>query len=369
MRSLYQARAKTLVSAGLPTTEHWGEIYKVIALNTSLVDRCGWLVQPFRLQLRETFKLPKFDSDFNMSYDECCRIAAIDLLEHSNKLNKPITVMYSGGIDSTCMLVSFLREIGSRYSMDQVRVALTIDSIAENPKFYKDHIRGKLDIVSSENISEMLDGSTIVAGGELNDQILGSDLLGKVNREMGSFDAVIEPYTQKYVTEFFQAKGMSSESSDVWYSVLNEHAQKFAPIKPRTLFDFFWWYNFIFKWQSVYIRLLTCVLEKDKYKFNEDFVQQNLVHFFANENFQQWSMRSNHLKIRSNWKSYKNIAKQVIYDYTRDLDYYENKVKVGSLYTILRQRDRADAILSDFKLLWPHEFNPEEFFIKDHHFV
>ena len=57
---------------------------------------------------------------------------------------------------------------------------------------------------------------------------------------------------------------------------------------------------------------------------------QNTKHFFDTPEFQMWSMNNHDKKIFENIDSYKQIAKELIVNYTNQTKYM-NKIKVGSL--------------------------------------
>jgi PP-loop superfamily ATP-utilizing enzyme len=50
--------------------------------------------------------------------------------------------MYSGGIDSTLVIISLLKN-ASEEERNNITILLSENSIGENPNFYKDHILGK----------------------------------------------------------------------------------------------------------------------------------------------------------------------------------------------------------------------------------
>jgi PP-loop superfamily ATP-utilizing enzyme len=54
----------------------------------------------------------------------------------SNALNKKILLFYSGGIDSTFMVISFLKALSKQDVKDKLVIAMSLDAIHENPNFY-----------------------------------------------------------------------------------------------------------------------------------------------------------------------------------------------------------------------------------------
>jgi hypothetical protein len=74
--------------------------------------------------------------------------------------------------------------------------------------------------------------------------------------------------------------------------------------------------------------------------------------FFDREEFQLWSMNNTDLLIEDSWKTYKQHAKDVIFEFNKDEDYRVNKVKYGSLKYVLRQKDSTVAIDENMKFYY-----------------
>src|SRR6266487_1681100 len=102
------------------------------------IDRTG--VIKFPVRTKSLFPLPQMRV-MDKTYEQLCDERAREVLGY----NGPLHVFWSGGIDSTCLLVSLLKARGG----DRITVLMNRDSIAEYPYFYHTHIRGKLRTVSS----------------------------------------------------------------------------------------------------------------------------------------------------------------------------------------------------------------------------
>jgi hypothetical protein len=349
MTSLYLANCEALSKFDASGTKEWASIYKVIHLNVSLVDRLEKVNLPYNFKLYEPFKLPT-DLSSTLSYEDCCDKRAEELYLQSKKLNVPIVVLYSGGIDSTLVLVSFLKVIPEQELRQKLIVAMSLDSIRENPNFYYNTIRKRCSIISSDNFSSLFNGNYLVVGGEHNDQLLGTDVAGRYYR-LFSFAELHEKYNEQNISKFFLYAGMSESDAKLWYYIIDNHI-KSSPIRIETVFQFFWWLNFIFKWQSVFFRILLRVSPVDRSNINQTFVDNYFHHFFSADYFQVWSMKNPHLKVKDSWDSYKFIAKEVIYNYTKDSDYLNNKVKIGSLYKLFLQKDTPIGLTSEYDYLY-----------------
>jgi len=369
MRSLYSARCQTLIRHPGKDIENWASINKVIGVSIGLVDRAGAIEMPFSFKTYPSFKMPSLvGRDFILSYEECCDERAQYIIEKSKLANKPITVLYSGGIDSTLVLISLMKNMDPSDYREKIRVAMSTDSIVENPQFYYKHIRGKFNILSSDNIGSLLDGKTIVVGGEHNDQLFGSDIIGHLYRET-DFSKIRNNYSREFITPWFVKKGMSEHHANYWYDILDYNIKNKAPCDVTTNYQFFWWYNFCFKWQNVHFRILTLIDKNMRSLITEEFVNDNFLHFYSSESFQLWSMLNSDKKMLENWKSYKIESKKVIFDFNKDKDYFDNKVKIGSLYKLFIQRDTAEGIDTDFKIIDEGTLDPAEFYNPNNSFT
>jgi hypothetical protein len=361
MKSLYLARCESLSKYDSNDSKNWAEIFKIIGLNVSMIDRTNTIKMPFNFKIYDGFEMPNCDPSFNQTYEQCCDARAIELITLSRQLNKPITVLYSGGIDSTLVLISLIKNCPKNEIKDRVIVSLSLDSINENPNFYHNYIRKNFNIISSDAIGSLLDGSSIILGGEHNDQLFGSDLIGKIYREF-DYDQVGKPYSRDFITRWFILKGMSIESANIWFDLLDNQIKTVAQCEITSNFHFFWWLNFCFKWQSVFFRILARLDINKRTVITKDFVTTYFHHFYSTKEFQLWSMVNNDKKLIDNWNTYKYEAKQVIYNFNHDHDYRDNKIKMGSLYRLFVQKNTAEAIDSNFNFIEQGKLYPQDYY-------
>ena len=124
-----------------------------------------------------------------------------------------------------------------------------------------------------------------------------------------------------------------------------------SPCQIKTSFDLFWWLNFNFKWQSVFFRILLRVNKDERKNINLEFINNYFHHFYSGVNFQKWSMTHPHLKIKDSWLSYKFYVKDLIYQFTQDGIYREQKVKWGSLYKLFIAKNTPVGLTTNFEYL------------------
>lgn len=365
MNELYLANCRVFLEKfEYPGSAEWSEIYKLINTNTVLVDRSQNLTLPYNFKLAEFNRLPTELDNFNMTYEQCCDQRACELYEKSKRMNLPLYVFYSGGIDSTLVIVSFLRNI-PKEDLERLVVVMSLDSIRENPNFYYNHIRGKLNTISSEKMSMLFDKRALLVGGEHNDQLFGTDIISEFSNKF-DFSRIHEPYSREVVTDFYKQLDMTEHGANLWYDIVDEHAKK-APIEIKSIFEYFWWLNFNFKWQSVFFRMLLRIDVQARENIDQEFVETYFHHFYSESYFQKWSMINKSMKIKDNWATYKWLPKELIYDYTKDEIYRRDKQKAPSLYKLFLQKETPTALTSDYKYIY--DLEPSEFYVPDNSFV
>jgi len=350
MEKLLISKCNALFDDTRIDTVLWGEIYKLINLNVSLVDRCEKMEMPYRFESYSKFKMPTDLVGFDLTYEQCCEKRAWELVELSRIFNKPIALFYSGGIDSTLMLITFMKILSSQELRDRILVCMSPLSIYENSRFYFDHVLKKCTIKSSHLFSSMLDQSVIILGGEHNDQLFGSDILAQVINRYG-YDSIHKPYTKDFIIQFLCYRGLSIAAAEIWFDNIDHHIKNYAPCEISTVFDFFWWLNFCFKWQCVYFRMLVRIDVVSRNNIDENFVNNYYHHFYSTDYFQKWSMCNPQEKIRDSWKGYKIGAKEIIFKFDKNENYFKHKTKRGSLSSLFRQMSLPDAFTNQYRFI------------------
>jgi hypothetical protein len=358
-KQLLMASTRSLQQYDSPDVKTWSSMHKIVPASVLLTDRTGFVKPPFNIKLYDKFKMPT-DFSEELSYEQCCERRAVELYELSKRINKPLLVFYSGGIDSTLMLITFLKVIPEN-DRERLIVAMDWDSIKEYPLFFEKHIRGKLKTLHSAAFDLYFTKEYIILGGEFNDQLMGTDVVVKI-QNIFSFDLIKERYTRQNITDFYVAMGMERSRANHWFDLI-DGCCKNAPIPIVTVFDYLWWFNFNFKWQSVFFRMLMRCRSNMQHTINQEFVDTYYQHFYGEDYFQIWSMKNQHLKIRDEWQTYKFHAKDLILDYTKDNDYYQSKVKVGSLYKLFTLRRTPRALTTDYEFIY--DLNAEDFYVSE----
>lgn len=271
----------------------------------------------------------------SLSWEECCYKRARELLE----LKKDhYYIAFSGGIDSTTMIVALL-QTWPKDDLKRVTVLLSHHSVEENPSFFDKYVV-QFPLRNFATLEyEALPKNSLILMGELGDQLYGSDMLGFGCRIWGD-EILWRDYreaTPLILDAFTKREGVGKIVFEYFHPIVEE-----CPFPIRSAFDFFWWFNFTQKWQHVKYRF---VAHRDwdlSWRYGT-----HLQHFYDTPEFQTWSLNNHDLKIGRSWKTYKDPAKQFIFKFTRDPAQLE-LMKIQSLEkTFVLAEDRI-AVTKDY---------------------
>lgn len=339
----------------------FGHFSKMYSPDVVFFDRTETIKTPIRM--KNFFPLPKF-RHLSKSYEEIVDERARELLQKAKNLNCKIYIMYSGGVDSTLVAVSFLKN-ATREELCNITVLLSEDSIRENPVFYRDYISKNFNMEPSDNFTRMLGTKNILVSGELNDQIFGADIIGLFCMKYGAQE-VHKPYERNRLIEFYNSKTGENPLNARFVDLVEKSINQ-APVKISTYFHFFWWINFTTKWQCVYFRSLPYVKEKNCKNIDWNYLDCYYQPFYGTEDFQLWSMNNLDKRMHDDWKSYKWPAKEVIYKFNKDEGYFKNKAKVASLPKATSEISSYNFI--DEHLCFLHDIDMEEYYNSENDFV
>lgn len=285
-----------------------------------IIDRTQTLDTGFPYRVMDPIPAPAAPGEPGASFAEICDDIGRELVARAAADGKEIQVLWSGGIDSTLVLISLLKAAEQAGRTDLLEVVLTIDSVQEYPRFFDRFIRGRLRCVpASHPVFSYLDDDKMIVTGEHGDQLFGSDYLAKYV-PTGTAWLPWEDVLHLIVT----GKLGDPRQAERVVDYLRPQIAR-APVPIVTLFDLYWWLNFSLKWQHVTFR--TVIYKRT----NHRKTYETLVHFFRDPRFQVWSLGNRDKAIGSDWKSYKGVAKEAILEFTGDEDYFAQKTKMVSL--------------------------------------
>jgi hypothetical protein len=230
--------------------------------------------------------------------------------------DKKIALYWSGGIDSTVALTALIRT-NSDWLNRMIIYASDYSINLEYPLFYETYLK-TANVVLLKDLEffnpELFSNDRIVVDGTCGDQIWGCNVM----KDMGNLRK--EPYANLFTSKIFNETVYTVKQHTINYIV--EQAEKF-PVPIRTVSDLYWMLTFTHKWDHVRLRMMASV---------KDFTKFHLLNsFFNNTYFQKWAMSNLDIKLGNTWNTYKQPAKDFIYEFTRDNEYRINKLQEGSM--------------------------------------
>ena len=233
---------------------------------------------------------------------------------------------------------------------------------------FKNYILKKCNIESTFDFTHFLGNNKyIVVTGETGDQLFGSmatrNFFIKYGKEFVFGEATYEKIQKIFLDTHLTSEVLNENEVNKVISPLFKLVEK-APLKITSVYHFFWWLNFTLKWQSVYTR--TLAYTKPKYEKTLK-MEDNYFAFFSDEEMQLWVMNNPDKLIKDDYKSYKYIAKDIIYKFDKNEDYWKNKVKWGSLADVFMTRVPARFI--DDKMNFGRDDIPESIWNNENSFV
>ena len=363
MSNIVYYNANRFKGTGKPDLVKWESVFSMINYCVSFIDRTNSIKIPIKTAIPPQLVLPQFDSNFKLTYEECCQSRVQEILCKQEQLDMPIRILYSGGIDSSLILVSFIKELGMAQAEKRIELSMTTEGIEENPWMWYNVIRPRnFKIFNAETHGTLWDQSKIIVNGEFNDQILGSDQYMSLVNWRGN-RVLSQPWSEQLFVDFCQMKGISVDHSEMWAKLFLDHV-KAAPCPVDTVADWWWWINFTCKWNAVYFRMLSYA--SNSQHINQDYLDNHLYGFFGSDDFQKWSMVDRTHKIQDSILSYKWHARDLVADYLKEDD-YRKKLKKGSLWTLLVHKPACDVIDSSYT--YHYGINANDWYNPDNSFV
>ena len=258
-----------------------------------IIDRTGYTKYPFKVHIRLPWIVPTKPVNLETACENKIKeIAAIN--------PEQFYIYWSGGIDSTLMLVSFLKLI----EHNRITVILSKRSIDEYPNFYENFIRNKLKILTLSDDIPKDNGIHII--GDPADTIWA--ILDHSFMEGEAVSYLYKPYQ-----EWFAYRGADDNFLEKTDAFMKRSGREI-----KTLFEARWWYYLNCKSQS------KCVIS-----INSRFdINKNFCPFYESNDFDTWSFyNTDRMIVGTDWKTYKFPAKEIIYKFAKDKDYLLNKSK------------------------------------------
>lgn len=337
-------------------TQDYCDIFKILGRNALIIDRTETIPSP--VKITNLFPIPSYSllDSFNFSFSELCIKRATELLSS----NKPIVLFYSGGIDSTVVLLAFDFLLRGK-NKDQITIATTPFAIKENPRAWNDVILPNYKIVSTLDAMKNIDiHGSIYVQGENADQLYGSDKIFSDGLNIN------KKFSKDELYSFLSSK---LPNPDNFVNLFFELSEK-APFQLKLFREFLWWINFTCKWQGVVFRTLaTSGALRPGVNYSKDILY-SFDPFFNTTDFQLLSL-SNKLKrfgAEPSSKNYKLDSRLFIDSLVSWPDYTKNKIKFGSMWNVnILTNSSLDAIRLAGGSITTSLITNDDYYPRDHH--
>lgn len=291
----------------VPPRSYYNPKYNELSnyLGATIVDRtrtlldCGYPNIVIKDEIPSVVVNP---GDFSKIMDD----RAKELIVEATRLNKPIAVMYSGGLDSTAVACAFLKHGAN------ITVVGSESSIDENITFYQDVL------LNNPQVTLQLENPLVFLRDKCDDYLFatgecGAHIMGTINwSKFISVDAADPTIisANETVEELFASTNFYDRIADDPKKYLLQVLEK-CPVPIKTNYDALWFSIFALKWQFVQYRFHMWVGK----------LCPNLHHFYMSEPFQHWALYNDvHVKCPGfKWANYKMPIREYIYSYFPNL--------------------------------------------------
>ena len=259
--------------------------------------------------------LPEIPTNYTSTFEELVNRRAVELWD----IGKPVRLWWSGGIDSTCALVSLLK---TRRLNTSLTVYLSTNSVQENPRFYDLLVNKKVNLQWHSHENYIYDNIELWDGQSINVNGNGGDEL---------FLAISSTMSME---EFFKIK-----DSD-WINIIKDSdmlnvIEKYidiSPYKPKTCWELLWWL-------ARSIDDLSTRYHSPR--FLKDPSVYDLEHsFFYTSYFEKWALSNPYVGHNGDYGTYKWPLKKYIYDYDKNEEYLNTKQKESSFPSVYNKQSR-----------------------------
>lgn len=332
--------------------KYWCSLPRLILGVTDWRPRLGTFETPWGAKCVPECMPPSF-TFIPDSFSDVMDQRALELIDSARLSNRQILVLWSGGIDSTCVLSSFIKNL-SAGDRSIVKVVLNTRSVFENNQFYINHILGKLECMHYNKlcVTPELFKKYIIVHGDPADCIQGPTVpaFWKFIQQGTHKDpwknhipAIIETVQPHESNPYY------SEGFGKWFvEAISANLEEVAPENVFTVADWWWWTYYNFKWEFSCQRPFFFSRPDSSTSFSElelaDYAKNT---FFNTPTWQQWSYTNLQTLVPKGvgWdarKYHKILARDYIYDLDHNDVYYETKIKVPGApgNVITRQTDK-----------------------------
>lgn len=294
---------------------------------------------PFLTAVEPSLAMPDFDPLFALSFADVCDSKALEVKQRIVS-GERFALMYSGGIDSTVILASLLKHLSAE-ELHSVAIVCNQSSIDEYPLMWERYIQDKLRVLDANTVhyDDLIYQGYAPITGDNGDCLFGTFAAIDFYNKYFDGTAPDDHYSvhkDKLIDFFGSTPSALPNFGELLYLKMERCAQT-AQVPIHSVHDLFWWLIFDPKYVNCAMRGAIFF----QHSLGIDQVMQRMENWFNDVRYQQWSMANNNngQKIAGNGQSYKLAARQYIFDFTGDREYFLHKKKIASLNNVQYRHD------------------------------
>lgn len=284
-------------------------------------------------------ELPRpFGAGMIPDFSKLCADRAQEIWSRAVHENKEIMVLWSGGLDSSTVLMSLIEIAQENNDLERLFVGYSHHSKTEHPSMFKKikSLRKKTGLFSSSksksqdglwlnkraSVQEMTKGfDGLVVTGEGGDQMFGSAMALAYD-----FDILKQPWPA-VLERMIEMRLQDGEAARIAYDFVAPQIRAGIGDK-ASAYKALWWLNISCKWNTVMLRMPVMDTASTKDCLNR------YEHFFATIPFQRWALSQDRETPPKSWRHYKMEMRETLFTLDGDEDYHRTKVKIPSLCNV-----------------------------------
>ena len=291
--------------------------------NGPVIDRTGITPMPYRIRIPRPWSIPEVPIALEDFFK--------NRIEYLESIADRINILYSGGIDSTSVVVAVLKH----GKLEKYRILYNKASIEENPVFFKILQSSDLELVELEETTfptRTFDGLLVSGGGtDLSVASLDRGFIEKVGYE--GLRSPWRPFVEK-----FNSDPAFLDFCDKFFSRSGR--------KITTLLEARWWYFNITK----ICRYAPAGWLQDNPELGFNKLNDGLptaLGFFESSEYDSYTyFNVDNILPDDDYTSYKQDLKQYIFNFDNNQEYFKNKIKQDSV-SLLDWRHRGVILKSE----------------------
>ena len=317
---------------------HWLNFEKCMTGSTDVFARSGQFASPFERHSPYQLPLPDFGIVETNSLETLMDRRGVEIYQAAKRHNKKITMLWSGGLDSTAVLVSLLKAIPYNEQPDMLVICTSTDGVMENFAFYRQFISGRLRLIHMTQLDfgEQVLNDSFVLHGEPGDLLASPSW--RLYRALMDDGRHRLPFRKNMLLLYRCHFTEGYTTTSKWYvDKVTENITATAPDDIETIADWFFWTGLNLRWE--------CFLW---FPFNSPIIRQdhsrpispaNTQIYFDNiflhaDYLQRWfyQHRQNIFLDETGTKfMYKYYFKNYIRGFDKNQNYFDSKNKVASI--------------------------------------